>query len=323
MAEDKTKGAAVADPKKVGLDGERPSGLRPEDLYAEVVKPEPKPPDKADDDAKVKKADKKPAKAEPDAEPDAAAKAAADEKRWDEERQRRDQDHANERRLLEGQVTAMREQVTALSTQLAAAAKPAAHDKVAEKRLASLERLEGQLAGLSGESDPGAIAGAMRMMGGLMTDLMTAERDTATVDPSEVQKILDRLGKIETGFQDLAAMTTAQAAETTLERTLQRLDAEFGAKHRNAALKAARDLMGARGRSADNPPTDLETELVLRNAYMAEAAGDKKPGDMPTGNAGVLPGDTGAGGSATQHATGKAGTLPEVLDMMRQEGKVR
>jgi len=61
----------------------------------------------------------------------------------------------------------------------------------------------------------------------------------------------------------------------------------------------------------------------LRNAYMAEAAGDKKPGDMPGGKAGVLPGDTGTGGSAAPFAMGPAGTLEEVLADKMRKGEVR
>ena len=311
--------APIAAPEPTGVE----DGLTPASLYGGAAKPPEKPDEKAEADTK-----EKPPKATPkagtkaDAEPDSAQQ----QRQWDEDRQRRDQDHANERKALVGQVDLMKAQMTALQTQLAEAGKTGADEEAGRKRLAAAGQLEGLMAGLKEEADPAVIAVAVQKMGALIADLIVTPTPGSAIDASQVQEILDRLGQIETGFRDLSAETAAQASEANLEKMLRALDHEFSpgsAKYRNAAVKRARDMLGAEGRTVDSPPTPLETQLALRNAYMAEAAGDKKPGDMPGGKAGVLPGDTGTGGSAAPFAMGPAGTLEEVLADKMRKGEVR
>jgi hypothetical protein len=287
------------------------------------TKPDEKPPEKPDEKPKDKP---KAAKTEPkaDAKPDEKAAAAAEEqRRWDEERQRRDQEHANERKVLEGQIGELKGQLTALQTQLTQAVKKDPGEDPGKKRLLAAGQLEGLVAGMEGEDDPQVIAAAVRKMAGLMTEFVASPTPGSAVDASAIDSLIERLDKIEQGFDRIAAETAAQASEAGLERLLRGLDTEFGAKHRNAAMKAAREALGARGFTETTPPTAFETELVLRNAYMAEAAGDKKPGELPKGRAGALPGDPGSGGTAAPFAAGPAGTLQEVLADKLRKGELR
>ena len=330
MAKDK-ENVAVADPEPTGLDAEPVAGVTEGALYgltSGTPKVDEKPDAKADEKpAKDAKADTKPpakadAKAKP--EPDAAAEAAAaEQKRWDEERQRRDQAHANERAALNNQIDLMKDQVTAMQAQIALAAKTETEDKAGKERMAVAERLQSQLVGLGAESDPGELTLALRTMGGLVADLLAKPSPSSPIDASAVQEIQDRIAKMEDSNKRLSDEIASQAAQANLERTLQKLDAEFGPEHRNGAIKEAREMLGAYGRTGDNPPTSVETELVLRNAYMKRSAGDKKPSPMPDGKAGVLPGDTGAGGSATETPLGPSGSIEDVLADMQRKGQVR
>lgn len=319
MAKDKESVAVAAVASATPLDDEAPAGLTAEGVYGSPQRQEPEKEPQKQDKPKAK-AEKAEAKDAHDAEAEEAADA---KKQWDEERQGRDQAHANERKALEGQVELMREEVSRLQGHLEAATKIDTTAEDRKKRVEAAGRLEGLMASLDEESDPALIAKALRTMGGLMTEIVAAPTSTSAVDPGQVQQILDRLGQIEQGFQSLSAQTAAQASQANLDLLLKDLDSEFGAQHRNAAVKAARDTLAAKGLSAEYPPTPLETELVLRNAYMAAVAGDKKAGAMPNGKASVLPGDTGAGGSSAPFAQGPPGTLQEVLADKLRKGEVQ
>ena len=70
-------------------------------------------------------------------------------------------------------------------------------------------------------------------------------------------------------FQRLQALRwPSTGSEQALQRLLTRLDGEFGPRHRQVALRSAREVLGAMGFTPRNPPPALTTELALRTAYI-------------------------------------------------------
>lgn len=216
---------------------------------------------------------------------------------WDKQRQKIQQDYANYRKSSEAQIEAQNAQIQELREMIeqVASGKPAGGKGDEDAELVEIDD----------SSDAEQIAKAIKQRDGLIRNL---------------SKKLDDLGK---GLQqrELAenARAQQQADAAELNDFLGRMDAKHGAKHRQDAIKAAREHFLEVGYSRDNPPSPEQAKSEIARQYErlaqtegAAAAAKEKPGQGPV--------DTGAGGAHADSTV--TGTLNDVVAAMQKEGKL-
>lgn len=203
-------------------------------------------------------------------------------KAWDADRQARDQERANERRLQEARMQKIEDGQLEILKLMAAGKKPGSGEGEAEDELA--KRIEA----LSEDSEPADLIGALQAQHRLIVELKKGGKKET--DPA----VLARLAQVE-------AKTAGRDDEQALDEIIASLEKEFGPQHRAKAYAGARKYFADRGYDEDNPPGLAETELALRLEYERAARGvSLKP--KPKGE--KLAGDDGRGG-------GPAGGLPK------------
>ena len=306
----------AADPEAVEA-GAAPAagGLTEEILYAPAA---------AGNGAPAAKPGEGPAKAKPkaeeevddeDDEDDEGEEAEGKDKpKWDPDRQRRDERHAEERRELQGQIQAATNANTALVAEIRAmreergSAATAQEDKAVEGALALVDQL-------SELSEPADIVKAVKAVKQLSLRSPKGGEDAARME--RIEQAVQSLAKSVQGFGETLSV---RQGRDDLEGAMGELDAEFGPEFHNDALEKAGRFLLEQGRTVENPPTLAEKKIALRLAY-TELAG-KKPGK------GIKPkpkprvaSDAGAGGGL-QAGGMKRGSLSEVMQDMRKEGKL-
>jgi len=303
--------------------GEGP-GLNEEILYAKPEgdgAPVAKPADGADDKPKASAKSKADEDEEEDEdlnegeeadEPDDAGKAQA----WDKDRQRRDEEHARERRELQGQAEAAAQANQALAEEIRAlregreTAASAAEDREVEEALARVDAL-------SDLSEPAEIVAAVKAV-----KRLSLRAPKGGADAERVEKIEQALQSLAESVRGLGEATAVRQGREELEGAMAELDGEFGAEFHNDALEVAGQYLLKQGRTLENPPTLAEKRIALRLAYTELKAGKKpakggKPKPKP-----AVSSDAGRGGGLEAGGL-KRGSLRDVARDMQKEGKLQ
>jgi hypothetical protein len=291
-----------------------PQGLTQDDLYGE-----------GEDDGEGPGAPGAKAKGE-DGKDGKDGKDAKDGKpAWDAERQRRDQEHATERRALMDQNAALQETALRLLERLETAGKPARGAEADEEVKELEEAIEAQARiaeALTDESDPVALvqlgrAGAKANQAIAKALKKVRSSSGASPELAAVQQELEELRRIT---ESAAAGTTAEKRKKAWNEVMAECQKRHGAQHTNAAINAYQKFFMDRGYDPNDPttyPTDTEQHLALRNAFL-EIAGAAKSPKKPAGD--VPLDDSRGGGPADKRR--KTGSLTQVLERMRREGKL-
>ncbi|HUX01723.1 MAG TPA: hypothetical protein VMY35_12170 [Phycisphaerae bacterium] len=302
--------ANAGDDANLGADEADPGGLTPDMLGPEKPAGEDagkKGDDKAGDKSAGKKAPPKPDKADKD-------KPPAEQPAWDKDRQRRDQEHATERRAFQGQLEAATEANRALADEIKALRR-APGEAASAAEAAGLEAALAKVDALSEASDPADVAEAMRAL-----KRYAVSRPKAGIDADRVAGIEKGLAALTASVQEMGESIATRQGRDALEGTATALDEEFGAKLHNDAMELAGQMLMAEGRSLDDQPTLAEKKIALRAAYLQLARGEGgKPKPKPSPKVAA---DAGKGGGVVA-PKGSRGRTEDVLADMRREGKVR
>jgi len=287
--------AAAGNPS--GASGE-PDGKKPDEKPEEKAKP------KAEEEV-----DDEDDEGEEEEEPEDKVKP-----KWDADRQRRDEAHAAERRELQGQAEAATRANQALAEEIRAlregreTAASAEENREVEAALAMVDQL-------SDLSEPAQIVAAVKAV-----KQLSLRAPKGGADAARMEKIEQAVQALARSVQGMGETISTRQGRDDLEGAMGELDAEFGPEFHNDALEKAGRFLLEQGRTVENPPTLAEKKIALRLAY-TELAG-KKPGK------GIKPkpkprvaSDAGAGGGL-QAGGMKRGSLSEVMQDMRKEGKL-
>jgi len=305
MPEPKVEDAKTDAPAKP--EGE-PQGVTMDTLYP------PKSGEKPDADKGGEPA-KKPEE-KPEAKPDKKPETPAEPPAWDKERQKRDQEHANERRAFMGQMEAMQRTNEALVARLEEMATP---PKPVEKD-EGLEDMLGQVDGLGEDADPAQLLSATKLLSKALRRVLSRPHSAA-----EVKELREQLAAQDKRIEAMQAETETREEEKTsyegrksrLTAKLLELDGKHGVAVRNEAIKRAREILVEQGYTAEHEADEFAEHLLLERCY-AEAAAEQagKPKPKPK------VGDDGVGGAGPAAAP-KRGSRREVLAMMEKEGKLK
>lgn len=137
-----------------------------------------------------------------------------------------------------------------------------------------------------------------------------------------LEKMQEKLAKLESSLATAQTKISAyeeketkKAKEETKKQSenkiLSYLDKEFGAEHRNEAVKLANELVDSRKK--EQPKDYAEALILLRDCYK-EIAAKETPKEEK------LPADSGQAGMPFLHTARKTGTVDDVLDDMKKDG---
>lgn len=230
---------------------------------------------------------------------------------WDRERQRRDQEAANERKEL-------RSEIETLKRELAEARKNPAPEKsegAGKEKPGSVDvdALLEEAEKLNADSDAESIG---KLVKGLV--MAVRDREAGARTASELQEIRETVKRLteKADAQERQAVQSQIKAET--DATVAALEKKHGAHLRNPARERATAIFSEMGYDADKKLPDLPTwKAVMRAAYAevaAEKGGPKKPAKPKTPQPSMSGGRTVATGKGI-----KAGSLSEVMSRMRKE----
>jgi chromosome segregation ATPase len=216
----------------------------------------------------------------------ADASAATDEK-WDEMRQQVDQ--------AQSVATKAREEAETLS-----AAYTEAQAEIEKLKAANAERqqaIDDKKSELD-QMDPDLVDNSVRR---------NIEKMEKRLEQSE--KRAEKLELKARAYEEAETKRSEEARKAEVrEKILTPLDAEFGAKFRNKALKLADDLVDS---GKEKQPTDpIDGMILLRKCYQQVSSEKKKP-SVAT--------DSGASGVSHQPVKRKTGTRDEVFDDMLKD----
>lgn len=245
------------------------------------------------------------------------------DRQWDLERQRRDQDHANERKALADQNAALQETTLRLLERLEKAGQPKPDSQAAD----DLADLSETIRGLTEDSEPTDIIRAMpkildalkkvRASGGASTELTALRK--------QVEEQQAALEELRTG-QSQSAET--RAYEKRKEHFNDFLDAkdkdkDYGPDLRNEAVRIATAEVVDLGYTSENPCSEDVMILALKNAYR-EARDARTAKKVPARRDGGKPrpaADAGAGGGAAGGGGKPKGRMSNREFLRRFRGK--
>lgn len=284
-------------------------------------------PDKSDEQSEEQSADE--SKEQEGAEK-AGEEAKDDEKPiglWDKDRQREQQEAANERKALEAKVAALETKLSEVSAKAQEKADKSgdADDAAKADALADIEKQANEmLAGIDEDANAEKLSKALK---GGMTKLFEALKavKAAHGDSRETRELKSKLEGLE---KQLGEAKEAEAAKNRSKAESDAVDAQrahivaldkkYGEKLHNAAIRRAQEKMEAEGYSDKRRPSLAASKAFLDAAY-AEVALEKGVKAAPAKNTGPRP-DTGTGGrSPNTNEKLRSGSLDSVMDQLRKQ----
>jgi len=222
----------------------------------------------------------------------AEEKVKVDDEKWSKEKQRADQLEANYRKLA----TERDEIVSQLSTR--------------DEKVALLEKKLEELADAKDVS-------VEELLDPDLVDAKTIKAVTKMAKQiKEQEKAIKQLTKLADDFKEKDKQSTAKSEkERIIEKILQPLDEEFGAKYRNAARKLADDLVDA-GKHLQ-PKDAIDAMVFMRQCYkdvIREAEEKEKKEKKSTRT------DSGSSSVSFDDTISKSGSRREILAEIRKKG---
>jgi hypothetical protein len=257
--------------------------------------------------SRARKQAEPPAKDEDEA---AAAEEDAKDKdrKWDRERQQRDQEAANLRKTVEEQGKMVAGLVETLRQQPAGTA---AREEKKDELLEQFEALD-------------ETAGADELVKALKMTLNFA-RNADSETKGELKVLAGKL-KVLSDQAEAREKRDAEASEESagkkaVNKMMERLDNRFGAENREAAKKLVKKSLAEAGFDKQNPPDDATFFQHLMEAYgdAKDAAAKKKPATRTAADVALDPGRGGKGIGIQP----MRGGYSDVWDSMEKEGKLK
>lgn len=293
-----------------GLDG---PGTGPEvttkdaEPKAEVkAEPKPKAPEATE---KADKTEKPAAESEPTPKGEAV---------WDKEAQARDQAHANERKVLMGQIGDLQAKLDGvIEHQQNAKVSIVAAEK--QEVVDSAKRLVDGL-GTGETADGEELTAAIKGLVGLIDTLGDKQGDADRVASLEAD--VARLTASQTEMREQTeqneAKRAAEAGNTAWTDLLANMDKTYGEEFRTEAVRAATAHFTAEGFTQDDSPSGREVSARVETEYLRlKAAKGGKPAPVPVPEVAL---DPGVGGGATPTA---GGNIKENVERMRRAGQFK
>lgn len=209
------------------------------------------------------------------------------ETKWDTEKQRADQEHANYEKATEQTAKAEAEKSAITEEFQAQAIKVAELEEQAKAQTADYPELDPDMV------DKNVIKSFTTMK----SDLKTAKDELVTIK-----------GKVAEYEKNEQQKTIETQRNLIIEKMCKPLDDEFGAKYRNAAKNLADELV--KNGKEETPVDAIDAMNLMRKCYKRLVEKEKSSGTVRT--------DTGGGGTTTPATEKKFGTTQEVLADMRK-----
>ncbi|MFA4944886.1 MAG: hypothetical protein WC789_09330 [Lentisphaeria bacterium] len=259
-----------------------------------------------------------PAKSDKPAEPGKQPPAADDKpvtvQLWDTDRQKRDQEHANEVKRLQAEIESLKTRPAERETK--PAEKPA--DSKAKGNLKSLQDKVKALA----TSEETTTEDWANLFSGV---LLEVERlDSRDQDSGEVEKLKTTIAEMAAKQQQAEQTAGLNRAQEQLNATLERLDKEYAPQLRNKAVEIVKARLKEKGYTDENPAGLDTVEAYFEAAYAAvdrqspELRKGAKPA-KPAGKPQAVRPDPGTGGGG--QPAPRSGRLRDVSGEMLRSGK--
>jgi len=267
----------------------------------------------------------------------AEEKAAEDRQReWDKDRQKRDQDAANQRKLVDSLQSTVADQKKAIDDMKALLEKSVAakgETKADEKTADRLGDLSKQIADLeaSGENaDAPALIRGVKALHEQLVKLAESGLDSkiASELAKKVESMEAKLAERDAADKAEKERQAAEALQVAERRAVQKLrdhigglDKTYGAKFHATAQEEALKILEDQGYSDDNRPELKHAMLVFEHAYLKVAG--KKPEARPRPKPASLMADPMNGGrpaSGGDKPEVKSGPLRQVIRDMKARG---
>ena len=214
------------------------------------------------------------------------AEDKSQKREWDKDQQKRDQEHANERKVLVAQVKEAQAERRATQTQI---------DELREAATKPVAEPEDDLLGVDDDYEK-------------LVNVSNTMKKTLQDQKQELAQLRDELTTV--------VKTQAGTNRVTTEQTMiESLSGEIGAEFQNEAVAVSRAYLKQRGYTADKPASLDTTWLSLRLAYQALAA--KATKDKPGESEPSITIDSVTGGGATQENLSE-GSLDDIAAAMKQ-----
>lgn len=245
---------------------------------------------------------------------------------WDPDRQRDDQEKANERKALEKRNADLESEVTRLKEQAQATAGKPGASKEDKAAAADLESLESEIQAMDPEDmDTGKLKA-------MMAKIAKAVKSAKSSDVEAVRQELRELKADRQKEQDDRSKAAERAQATrrnaALNAHIEALDKEHdpSGKLRNEASTLVAKMIADEGYTADRLPDLATAKLMYNEAYRTLAKRGKPAGKgakKPSGDETPRPG-RGSGGPAIPPGTKlKPGSIDEVFDQQMRAGHYR
>lgn len=220
---------------------------------------------------------------EPDKEPD--------KPQWDKERQRRDQEHANERKMLLSQLESMQTERMALQSQM-----DELRRSQQDKKPAAADDIDTELP--------------------LDLDYEKLVQYSAKLAKT-LREQRQQISKLESSVEQVSRHTSAAADKAAEQEILDRLAREYGEQYRNEAQTIAATWLAECGYTTNRPPDRPLVMLALRDSFRELKARDQ------TGQAKKATTlDTAKGGSAPQASIGEYENVDDAAEALIKAGKI-
>ena len=228
-----------------------------------------------------------------------------DREKWDAERQRRDQEHATERRALSDQLAAAQQINERLIERLEKAAAPekgSEADADMQELQAAVKAHNEAVESLSEESEPGAIVRAQREAAATSKAILKAllKVKSSSGPSAEIAALQEQLKELKDGATQTASDTAYAQRQDRLAKHLAKYDgdAAYGPDLRNEAIRLATEKVVELGYTGENPAPEHVALLALENAY--RDARDARTAKKAKGGGGKpkVTADAGTGGGA-------------------------
>ena len=217
----------------------------------------------------------------------------AKENSWDKEHQERDQERANELRSLKSTNTDLSDQIAELRDRL---------DNPQKSEAPEVDPFED----LDEDADAADVVAAIKQ-----------SNQTIREQKKELAELRKDLGEQRDRDTQREEKAEADAGEKAYQSIHAKLHTEYGEKYHAGAVKAAQEYFEERGYSRANRPSAVAVELVLEREYRKAFDADPKRKTKPKPTPPTL--DPGSGGGPA--ATPKTGSMDDVYDEMKKEGK--
>jgi hypothetical protein len=304
-------------------DEDKPAGKKPEsededdDLLDEDL-------DEEDDDEEEAGGEK----AKSDEEDDGDEEKRIEARFWDPDRQKKDQERANQRKALEEERDSLKTQVSTLQTQLEEAKRKPEQQRTTgtddrdariEKLLSSLEKVD-----LDDEDGKGAevIVDTQKELLKLLKERKAAGEDTGELAAlkQEITELRDERKREKAEAKEKADADAQREAQADVDRFVAQMDEEHGDHLHNRAFKVVSKRLRKAGydgekRLPDAYTVKLEYERAykkLAKKYPRTKSKARKQGKVPRT-------DPGSGGGDVPAI--KTGTREEVAEAMLRAGK--